>query len=239
MSHFMKSRTASESGWEIAMLKLKENGFWYHGNETYDTAWESIMLSKFPLDTGEFRENRDVFFGYEIDSKSDDYSWIVEPWDFKIIPLFYLEDNGWGWKTNKPIFTVESWTEDDLVWNMIWDVWWISGKWGFDWITWANLKTLNEVWDNTWNWLSNKWFSLENIIVENFLNLWEKNYLTIYNVGSSNIDYRLITWDGENFTKPVTKVYSSAKIGDIKQNIELEIENSKYFDVLKYSIYDY
>jgi len=32
------------------------------------------MLSKFPLDTGEFRENRDVFFGYEIDSKSDDYS---------------------------------------------------------------------------------------------------------------------------------------------------------------------
>jgi len=40
------------------------------------------------------------------------------------------------------------------------------------------------------------------------------------------------------FTMPITTIKSTAKIGEMKQNIRLEIDNSQYFDVLKYSIYD-
>jgi hypothetical protein len=58
------------------------------------------MLSKFPLETDEFNQNRDVFFGYEIDSKAswvdDKYQYVgkIEPGEFHIIPLFYIEDTG-------------------------------------------------------------------------------------------------------------------------------------------------
>lgn len=250
MSHFMKSRTASESWWEIAMLKLKDKWFGYHGKETYDTEWESIMLSKFPLETDEFNKNRDVYFGYEIDSKADNYAWTIEPGDFHIIPLFYIEDS-WIWRTANPDLNIPprindatpNWVEENIVWNIIWVIWWISWKWEFRWWTESNLKTLNETWDTTGDWGSNQWFTITTTTVETFLrDLWEPSddeYLTLYNVGDVPMVYILTTWDGESFTKPVTKVYSSAKIGDIKQNIELEIDNSKYFDVLKYSIYDY
>ena len=245
MSHFMKSRTASESWWEIAMLKLKENGFWYHADGIYDTnniSWESIILAEFPLDTSQFNPNRDVFLGYEIDSKSQNYSWKIQPWDFQIIPLFYTGDIGSVGNTKEPKFEIITWTADDLVWNIIWTVWGVSWIWAFDGTTSVNLKELSDDTFSTWDWWSNKWFTLTNTTVTDFLNEWQlldKNYLTIYNVGDSLIAYNVTTWDGESFTKPITTVYSSAKIGDIKQNIELEIDNSKYFDVLKYAIYDY
>jgi hypothetical protein len=163
--------------------------------------------------------------------------------------LFYIEDTG-KWGTENPnLYVPESmedgtlnWPEESIVWNIIWTDWWISGKWEFVWWTPANLKTLNETPDHVSGSEYNQGFVLVETTVEEFLIEWRDtgdHYLTLYNVGDRLMEYELSTWDNESFTKPVTTVYSSAKIGDMKQNIELEIDNSKYFDVLKYSIYDY
>lgn len=258
MSHFMKSRTASESWWEIAMLKLKEKRFGYHGAESYDTEWESIMLSQEPLDPAKFNKNRDVYFGYEIDSKAskgDDgeyrYEGNIAPGEFHIVPLFYIEDT-WIWRTANPDLnipleldeTTPNWAPENLVWNIIGVIGWLSGQWEFRaWSTNANLKMLNDTPDHVSGAQNNQGFVIENVWIEDFLrNMWEESddeYLTLFNVGDVAMKYILTTGDGESFTKPITTVYTSAKIGDIKQNIQLEIDNSKYFDVLKYSIYDY
>lgn len=263
MSHFMKSRTASESWWEIAMLKLKAKWFGYHGEETYDTEWESIMLSKNPLEEADFNKNRDVYFGYEIDSKSawvdpvppesdGKYKYVgkIDPGEFHIIPLFYIEEGDVRWGTENPNLYIQermedgtlNWPKENIVWNIIGTIWWISGQWEFVWNTTVNLKTLNQTPDHVSGAQDNQGFVLDEIWVEQFLIDWRDtgdHYLTLYNVGDTVMEYELSTWDQKAFTKPITTVYTSAKIGDIKQNIQLEIDNSKYFDVLKYSIYDY
>jgi hypothetical protein len=79
-------------------------------------------------------------------------------------------------------------------------------------------------------------FDVTDKSVEDFLLESEKSYLTIFNKGNDPIEYRIDAT--KDFTKPITTIISQAKIGEIKQNIELEIENDKYFDVLRYSLFD-
>lgn len=241
MDYYIKAQSASEAWQEIAMLKLKEEWFgfdvkkWYsqEGEEIYDKTGESIILSRDPSNTQgiEFHENKDVFFRYNIDSKTTSYNGMIEPSGFHVIPLFYTDEQ-WGGRTETPYLTVTAGIADDFVWNILWDETWVSGIGSFDRNTDVKEKVLTSV-NNQQN------FRLRDTSVQSFLvNNPEKNYLMILNTGTENIEYVMATDNGESFTKPITTVYSSAKIWEIKQNIKLEIDNSKYFDVLKYSLYN-
>lgn len=240
MDYYLKSRWASEAGEELALLRLKEEKFWYDGFQEYDPQkpeWQSIMLSANPSDKEKFLPTKDVFFGYDIDSKAEEYSWVLKWWwDFQVIPLFYIEE-WWKGDTKKPRLSIQLWNPNNFIWNIIWEEWWISGKWAFNFQSSAKLKELEG--KKCIGTQCTKGFTLTTIDVWDFLKKSWSNYLTFLNLWTNDIKYTLETDDGESFTKPITTVYSSAKIWEIKQNIKLEIDNSQYFDVLKYSIYDY
>lgn len=238
MDYYIKAKSASEAGEEIAMLQLKKHGFWYDWEiDSTDKTGKSIILSWNPDDWSQFHQNKDVIFWYTIDSKTDSYAWSIEASDFIVIPLFYKEDTETGdtmiGGTKQPILTINSSNKSDFAWNIIWEEWGISGTWEFNKDTSVKNKKISDP-DS----LGRQKFTLENTNVASFLSESDTNYLTILNTWGTPISYSLTTNDRESFTKPVTTVYSSAKIGEIKQNIKLEIDNSKYFDVLKYSIYD-
>ena len=238
MDFYFKAQSASEAWEEIAMLKLKEKKFWYDGEESYDQDGASVLLSReLNNSTRPYHENKDVFFGYDIDSKTTTYTWELAPSKFHVIPLFHTDDStvdgSVKGNTKAPFLDVSSWNQENFVWNLIWETSGVSGTWSFDPYQTVVKEKVLSAGDR-----HGKGFSLNTTFIHNFLMPYDKNYLTVLNTGTVPMKYAVRTADGESFTKPITTIYSSAKIGEMKQNIKLEIDNSKYFDVLKYTIYN-
>ena len=263
LDYYLKSKWAAEGSQELALLKLKEEKFWYDGDVAYDPINpredESLILAGNPNDKDKYHENKDVSLGYSIDSKASSYVWILEQWDFEVIPLFIKEDGQDKKATMRPnvsILDTEA-TDDgtlgavisknDFIWNIIWEIdWepvWISGKSVFNADTEVKIKKLagwGAVWCD-WQFCQESSFTINDISVADFLDQSTDSYLTIFNKGSYNLEYTVSTDEpsgDDEFTKPITIVTSQAKIWEIKQNIELTIDNAQYFDVLKYSLYD-
>lgn len=84
---------------------------------------------------------------------------------------------------------------------------------------------------------SNNDLETKNVTVGTFLATHENNYLVIYNSSNVPVQYALKSLDNA-FSLPLSKIVSSASVGDSKQNIELRENKSKYFDLLKYSIFN-
>jgi hypothetical protein len=51
------------------------------------------------------------------------------------------------------------------------------------------------------------------------------------------LSYTLEAWAGEFFSKPVSTIESSVTVWDFKQNISTKIDNTKFLQMLKYSVY--
>jgi hypothetical protein len=230
MDYYFKSKTAAEAAEEIALLKIKQEWFGFDTIEHRDGQGESTALFRDAGDPTSYHANKDTEFSYDIDSKTKFYSWSIDPGGFQVIPLFYIDGDGSRWDTKSPDFVVNnSSIEANILWNIIGEDWWISGKGSFSSVTGANNKSFDA---------HQRDFNLDPLNVWEFLNLSDINYLTILNTSNTWALYTISTNDTESFTKPITTIYSTAKIWEIKRNIRLEIDNSQYFDVLKYSIYD-
>lgn len=224
MEYYLKSFAWAEGSLELAMLKAKKYNYSY--SEVLKK-WDPSSKILFRWWDELYNFNKDVFISYDLNSTSSE---IVEKtlssWDFDIVPLFYYDKN-WSYKKVKNI-TI-SWLNTDVVWNIVWSESWISWVWNFSSSTLWNLKTIS-----SWN------VSFEKTEIWDFLNFSEKNYLIIHNVSSSEIKYTLKSLNSwEYLTKESTFIVWTWEVWWYKQNLRISIDNSKYLNLLKYSIFSW
>ncbi len=225
MWDYIKAYAWAESAKELALLKIKKNGYWYYDKIDHNINDYSIVLAKNPINKSSFNKSRDVFISYDIWTKVNEYSDNLNSLDYHIIPLFYLDDS-WEYKARNISVAIKSGISSDLAWNIIWKDSWIS--W---------------VWTNITSWVEKKlvWgvFKHNTININTFLNDSESNYLVLVNTANSwNISYTLKSNNSwEFFTKPKASIISSAEVWKYRQNIITELDNTKFLNMLKYSIY--
>jgi hypothetical protein len=70
--------------------------------------------------------------------------------------------------------------------------------------------------------------------VSDFLNNSE-NYLILFNSGNFDIEFTLNSSD--NFSKPKTQIISSAQVGEYRHNLQTDYDNTKFLNMLKYSVF--
>ncbi len=224
MWDYIKAYAWAESGGELALLKIKKEWYAYYDKINHDINDRSLVLSRNPLDGGYFNRNKDVLLSYDIWSKVWEYNWELEPLSYDIIPLFYLDDT-WEHKVLDIDFSVVFWNDSDLNWNIISKNSWISGTWV------------------TTNWfkktLTNNGFSYDREEIDSFLVNNESNYLVLLNTGNFQaINYNIKSVnDSEFFTSPKTTIFSSAEVWNYKQNLKIDLNNTEFLNMLKYSIY--
>ena len=224
MWDYIKAYAWAESAQELALLKIKKHGYAFYDKIDHDINNRSIILANDYLETWNFKPSNDVFISYDIWSKVNNYDWILKPLEYDIIPLFYVESI-----VEKKVldidFSIISWINSDLSWNIIWKDNWISWKW-------INLVGVKKT-------LTPNGFTYSQESVNDFLSNSNTNYLVLLNTwNSQNINYKLKSvnsWDF--FTKPETNIISSAEVWSYKQNLSTELDNTEYLNILKYSIY--
>ncbi len=223
--NYLKAFSAAEWSLELALLEIKNKWYWYYSNIENNINSKSVILWK---DINNFSKSIDPLISYDMDSKVNSYSWSIESLQYDIIPLFFL-DNLWEQKVNSINLTILN-DSNDLAWNIISDNSWISWKGDIDLTTMWNYKIIV-----SW------WFSYSNLLVNNFLSDINNNnnYLILFNSNSSNtINYNLVSINSnEFFTKPRTEIISSSIVWKYKQTLRTILDNTKYLNILKYSIY--
>ena len=241
---YIRAYAWAESWQELALLKIKEKWYGIYDFIEHDVNNRSVVLSKNPLNKDDFNRAEDVFISYDLNSTSitdnneSKYDWELWPLEYDIIPLFY-EDNAWvihkideNRSGDGISFTLDAWAwdENDLVWNIVSESSWISWIGSSD--TLWNIKKING---------SNLDYDSGNI--NEFLSSLPidvyKNYLVLFNSNNSeDISYTLESMNPlEFFTQPKIKIVSSGQIWKYKQNINTDLNNTQYLNILKYSIY--
>ena len=218
----VKAFAWAEAAQELALLKIKEKWYGIDHKIEHTINTDSVILSNNPSDTAAFKKNKDVFISYDLGVATNSYSGsLLSQW-YSIIPLFVEE---W-WNTvyarsyNLIINSVE---EDNLVWNLLsWSggmsgIWWETNKW--------DLKTIESNGESK---------LVQEKRVSDFLNDSE-HYLILFNSWNSNISFTLNSTD--NFSKPKTQIISSAQVGDYRHNLQTDYDNTKFLNMLKYSIF--
>ena len=229
LGSYLKSYTAAEWAQELALLMIKQNWYGYYENLDHDVNEKSVVISNNPLDKSKFNAWWETFISYFIDSRTDFYSGSLETNSYDIIPLFYKDTSWTVHKINNNLdLSIVSWSLSDLSWNIISSSWWISGTWTFSDSTIAKEKKLD-----------NKSFKFIDTNVSGFLSTHDNNYLILYNWSNWDISYTLRSDSiSDNFfSKPRAKIISSAQVWSYKQNIETDLDNTKYLWLLKYSIF--
>ncbi len=224
MWDYIKAYAWAESAQELALLQIKKNWYAYYDKIDHDINNRSVILSDNSLDKTKFKKPKDVFISYDIWSKVSEYSWILWPLKYNIIPLFYIDNTGEK-KVNSITLTKLSWDENNLVWNIIWYNSWISGKW-LD-TTWVK-KTLI-----SWE------LKYSTQTINDFISDSNSNYLVLFNAGNSDvIEYKIVSNNSsEYFSKPKTSIISSWEVWKYKQNLETLLDNTKYLNRQKYVIF--
>lgn len=229
MWDYLRAYAWAEWAQEMALLEIKKNGYWYYDKIEHNKSNRSIVLSQHPLSIPLFREKRDVFISYDIQSRSNSFSWVVDKLGYSIIPLFYI-DKLWIHSSKKIWLNITSGVDNDLVWNIIWSKSWISWTWTFIQTTlWAEKKVLiNEL-------------SFSKTTIEDFLSLEENNtsYLILFNSNNTSyIEFNLSWVNITNlFTKPESLIISSAEVWWYKQTLKTTLNNTEYLNILRYSIF--
>ena len=217
--NYLKAYAAAEAWLEEALYLVNRYDYGYHKNQ----AWTSDILSD---------DIRIPQVAFEFESKVQEYSWSLDPFDMDIIPLFWRDSEGkyhnikWGLQ-----LAVDNDIDDKVIaWNIIWlkvGVWW---NWSFQSET---QKVPQRAFDPD---SSIQKFVINDDYLENFLKLDEMRFMILINNSSITQDYTLTsTW--EYFTLPRHDIVSSGKIGRFTQNIRTEIDNTEYLGLLRYSIF--
>ncbi len=224
MWDYLKAFAWAESSQELALLWIKNNWYWYAWEIENGINSKSILLSENPNSQWDFHPPRDVKIFFTNDWKVNSYEWKIEPLGYTIIPLFYIDET-WENKINNFSFSLSSWSSNDLSWNILWESSWLSWKWtNFLWVE----KRLD------WN-----EFSYTEKSAANFLNSSTTNYLILNNSSSNqDLEYKLESTNiDQYFTKPNLNIISSWEIGDYRQNLNTNIDNDEFLNILRYSVF--
>ncbi|QFR38767.1 hypothetical protein A9Q91_00850 [Candidatus Gracilibacteria bacterium 28_42_T64] len=164
-----------------------------------------------------------IALSYDLATKVNNYEGLISGLSYDIVPLFYIDESG-EQKVSSINLDVTYGIPDDLVWNLVSDSGGISGigndSLGFK-------KTLG----------SEEQLGLEYQGINSFLNENETVYMILFNSSNGEIKYTLESDD--YFSKPRTRVISSATVGGVKQNLGTTFDNTEYLNILKYSIYSH
>ena len=220
MWNYLKAYAWAQSAWDLALLKVKELWYWIDDNvDEIDS--RKIVLAEYPEDISLLKEWKDVVISYDLWSKVSTYdgnlSWL---W-YDIIPLFYLEAS---WNEQGVEDITLWWVTNDVVWNIVWENWWISWVWIFNQFTTWSKRSLS--WNN---------LSFNSPSIASFLSSSSKNYLILFNSSSNIVNYTLNSND--SFTKPRTDIIATWEVWWYKQNLKISLDNSDYLNILKYSIF--
>ena len=224
MWDYIKSYAWAESAQELALLDIKKMWYWYDWFIDDNSNPKSVLLSSNNLNYTLYHPKKDVLISYFNNWKVNSYSWELLPLWYDIIPLFYITDS-WEQKVNDISLSITTWDSNDLSWNVVWNLSWISWVWTS--LTWS--KKI----------LTPSWFSFEEKSVWDFLSSSSTNYLVLFNSwNSNNINYTLSTNNSlEYFTRPELDIISSWEVWDYKQNLQTTVDNTEFLNILKYSIY--
>ena len=225
---YLKAYYAAESWIEWALLDIKENTYGYIDTLKFDkNDPRSRVLGKYPEDKNRFNGRRDVLVSYTIDTKTQNSSWSLSPWEHLMLPLYYIDHTGW-YDTADISLEINSHKQESIIWNIVGEEFGLAWSWSFNMRTEAHCKKTDSSW-----FLS---FSKKN--VTDFLNESKKNYLILFNTDwVETIDYEIkSSWDNF-FTEAKGNIYSSAMVGESRQNIMLSLDNTAFLSILKYSIF--
>ncbi len=217
----MKAFAWAETGKELALLKIKDQ--WY-GVDYELSEW--VNESKNILaDASDFKKNRDVEVTYNINLKplendlwKNQYSQVLAPGEYSIIPLFYQYDNNSIENTGN----INLQSDSEVVWNLL------SGNNGIAWVG-NNLSGKWKVVDNSWK------STVKTLLQQEFLNLYQDVYLILNNTSSEEKSFALTSSD--KFSKPITNIISSGQVGNYRHNIETKYDNTEFLNMLKYAIF--
>ena len=219
--NYLKTYAAAEAWLEEALYLVNTFDYGYH--EVRD--WTSDILED---------DIRTPQVSFEFESKVQEYSWSLDPFDMDIIPLFWRDDTG---KYHNITWDFNLAASSDIAWNIIWlevGVWW-SG-----WFDSSQKKVPKRV-------LQSKdgihQFDMSTVELDVFLKQENEadesrkiKFMILINNSTTTQNYILTsTW--EYFTLPRHDIVSSGKIGRFTQNIRTEIDNTKYLGLLRYSIF--
>ncbi|MDP2090091.1 MAG: hypothetical protein Q8K30_00710 [Candidatus Gracilibacteria bacterium] len=224
MGDYYKAYAGAESASELALLQIKKNGYAYYDRIDHNLNNRSIVLSNNPLDVNAFKASTDIYISYDIGSKVDFYEGSLDPLGYDIVPLFYIDDTGEK-KVTDIEFSLISGEETNLAWNVIGKEDGISGE-GTDMNGYKKTFTLDGL-----------KYSTDNI--NNFISNSDFNYMVLLNSGDKGIiKYKIKSKIASQFfSKPKTSIISSAQVGNYKQNLNVDLNNTEYLNMLKYSIY--
>ena len=228
--NYLKAFAAAEWAQELALLQIKENGYGYYGDNAVVT--ESDPWSDIFVDPSDIRPATDPKISYDLDSKTSSHSGALAPLQYAIVPLFVLDDSTPNSRPNfinpnnpsEPlVFRLED-ASDKLIWNMLSEN---AGMWGVGNFT-----------EGTPSELSTTSGIQSGYLIDTFLNSRTNklNYLILFNSDPVNdIRYNLIS--NREFTKPETTIISSAQVWKYQQNLSTTLDNTKFLNILRYSIY--
>ncbi len=225
--NYLKSYFWAEAGQELALLKIKE--IWYGFNDWLKSEDGKKLL---------WDDKKTPQIYYTNNWKTKVHSWIIEPWEYNIIPLFYIENENWDEKKIENYILDIKNDKDKLAWNIVWKDEWITG-----------LGNKTTKWDkrtvNIENSNSDDFGDITNeeVTVKDFLKNTKTNanYLMLFNSykpeEKTNISYKITSIDWWFFTRPISEIVSTATIGNYKQNIETKIDFAAMRDRAKYTIF--
>ena len=214
--NYMKAYAGAEWALELALLKMKEKGYWYFE--------EKNDLEYF----GPVKKNGTM--SYDIDSETTAYTGALLAGEYgtDIIPLFIIDDTGASTWVETLNFT--DLNNSGLVWNLVSQDSGLSGVWDFTASDSVGLRTL---------WVSDD-FEFATVPISRLLSISKKNYLTVFNPTWNTVAYNVdVTGVGEKFTKPKTVIRSSSIVWKYSQNLDTVVDNSEFLGILKYSIYSW
>lgn len=228
----IKAFAWAEASQELALLKIKENGYGIWSEIKHEISNDSIILSNQPNNTGSFIAQKEAFISYDLNVLADFngieyiYQDTLLSKEYSIIPLFYEdEERGFSYVENYNLDI--SWVPENLVWNIIaWNNWignngWISL---YEW----NGKNI------TYNENDNPEIDFFSSSIEDFLPQ-NDAYLILFNSWDFEITFTLKSND--LFSKPKTKILSSAQVWKYRHNLETEYDNTEFLNKLKYAVF--
>ena len=230
LGNYIKAFAGAEAAQELALLKIKQAWYEYYDRVDFDS--NSVGLSNVLVDNlSYFLWGEDVIISYDLNTKTQLHTQVLDKLEYDIIPLFYLTGD-MNTPTQEQVSTqlelsVPSGNENDLVWNIVGGAWGISGVGSFTQDANVDEKILDV----------NGEFSVVGRQVSEILSWGNNNYLILFNSGWSSLEYNLVSGGTEYFTKPRSEIVSSAKVWKYRQNLVTEVNNTQYLNILRYSIY--
>jgi len=212
--NYLKAYAGAEAAQELALLQIKKHWYWIYDKKD-DLEYLKTPKSKIKI-------------SYDLASKTKSYSWSLESFEQAVIPLFYIKQDDTRDKIEDLKLNIINYSNFPSNNNMAWNI--VSQNWDWIWWTWEISNFIKAKWKN-----ANGTF-LDELKISDFLNNYENNYLVVINLDSTNnLDFKISS--SKDFTKPISKIISSAKIWKYKQNLETTLDNTAFLSILKYSVF--